>query len=136
MDSHLGPKCRDLFWKARGAVDAQTFDPLRENRARRHVQPRYLVVGKLARKGKRRQPGAVEYFVGVGVADAAQETRVGQRAFERVIFAGQALRECRAIGVLYVQSAHVELRERRFAADYVQRRAALRARLGERETAS
>src|SRR5207245_1134876 len=36
-----------------------------------------------------RQPGGVQDLVGVGVADAAEDVRVGERALERVVLASQ-----------------------------------------------
>ena len=45
------------------------------------------LVGEPRRQPQRRQPRRVEDLVGVRVADAAEEARVGQRALERVVLA-------------------------------------------------
>ena len=49
-----------------------------------------------ARQRERREPGAVQDLVGVGVADAAEEARIGERALERVVLGDEARRERRA----------------------------------------
>ena len=58
-------------------------------------------------------------FVGVGVTDAIDETRIGERTLQRVVFERQSLRECREVDVLRVDAAHIELCQRRFAANEV-----------------
>ena len=45
---------------------------------------------ELRRQRHRRQPRAVQDLVGVGVADAAEQVRIGQRALERVVLARRA----------------------------------------------
>src|SRR5688572_23498818 len=77
----------------------------------------------------------MQNFVGVGVADSAEDLRVGESPFERVAFAAQGrseVREARADGF---ETAAVELRERCFAAHDVEARPAFRACFGENERA-
>ena len=69
----------------------------------------------------RRQPRAVQDFVGVRVADAGEEPRIGQRPLQRVVLARKARGERREVRVLDLQAAGVEARERRLADDEVQR---------------
>ena len=57
--------------------------------ARRVVQPRDLLVVEIAASAERRQPRRVQDLVRVGVADAAEQVRIGQRALERVALAGE-----------------------------------------------
>ena len=72
-------------------------------------------------------------LVGVRVADAAQQLRIGQRALERVVALREPLRERRKVEWRDLESAAIVLGERRFAVDDVERRAALAARLGQRQ---
>ena len=50
---------------------------------------------ELPRQRQRREPRAVQDLVGVGVADAAEEARVGERALERVVLAHEPRRRTR-----------------------------------------
>src|SRR5437763_2030602 len=75
----------------------------------------------------------MQYLVAVGVADAAEESRIGERALERMVFALQPLAKRFESGVLQLEPAHVEAGERRFALHEVKRGTLLRSRLGERE---
>ena len=56
--------------------------PFGERRVRRREQARDRRLVERARQRERRQPRAVQDLVGVGVADAAEEARIGQRALE------------------------------------------------------
>ena len=83
-----------------------------------------------------RQPRAVQDLVRVRVADAAEEPRVGERALERVVLARErARRTASSVASSDLEPAAVELRERVRAAHDVERRALLRARLGEDQRA-
>ena len=67
-----------------------------EHGAARVVEPRDLVVVELVVQTDRREAGAVQDLVRVGVADAAQEPRIGERALERVALAEEDARETSA----------------------------------------
>ena len=49
---------------------------------------------ELVRERDRRELRRVENLVGVGVADAAQDARIGERALERAVLGGQCGAEC------------------------------------------
>ena len=90
----------------------------------------------LLRQRHRRQPRAMQDLVGVGVADAAEQPRVGERALERVVLAAQPRRE-RGERRRPGPRARRD-RARRSAASprtSVQRGAPLRAGLGEEQRA-
>jgi len=74
-------------------------------------------------------------LVRVGVADAAQDAGIGQRALERVILAGQRAVERGRVGVEHLEPARIVLGEARLAADEIERRAPLRTGLGQDERA-
>ena len=72
-------------------------------------------------------------LVRIGVADAAEQPRIGERALERVVLSRQPFGERVDTRVERLQATAVERRERLGAAHEVDRRAALGARLGEHE---
>jgi hypothetical protein len=75
----------------------------------------------------------VEYLVGVGVADAAEETRIGERALQGVVLGAEPRGEVGDARVEHFEPAAVEPGERAVASNEVERRAARRAGLGEEE---
>src|SRR2546428_3515562 len=70
-------------------------------------------------------------LVGVRVADAAEDPRVGQRALERVVLPGERVAERRQVRVKYLEAARVVRAQTGFATDEMQRGPPLRARLGQ-----
>jgi len=65
--------------------------------------------------------GVPENFVGVSVADAGEEARIGERAFESVIGGGEASGELCERGVEDFEATGVESSESGFALDDVKR---------------
>ena len=135
---HLGAERRHLLGKAVAAPRARSRSVhSREHRARRRrTAARSPRRRELLRQRHRREPRAVQDLVGVGVADAAEEPRIGQRALERVVLA----RERRARTRRAWRRAARARRDRARAsaaraAHHVQRRALLRCRLGEQQRA-
>ena len=94
-----------------------------------------LLVGQRARQLERRQPRRVQDLVRVGVADAAEQMRIGERALQRVALAGERLVKLFARGVERLDAAGIERAQRRLAAHQLQRGALLRARFGEEQRA-
>ena len=91
---HLRPERGDLL---REAVAGLARSRSVHSRERRRASPRtgasIVVVVERARQRERREPRAVQDLVGVGVADAAEEARIGERALERVVLARRRARE-------------------------------------------
>src|SRR5215813_64384 len=75
-------------------------------------------------------------LVGVRVADAAEEVRIGERALERVVLAAESLREGLQLAADDLDSARVQRVEAGGSAHDVDARALLRAGLGEDERAA
>src|SRR3989442_12868698 len=82
---HLRTERRHPGRKILTGFGAQANRPLVEDRARSAVQPRDLLGRELLRQGERRQARPVQDLVRIGVADAAEQARVSERALERVI---------------------------------------------------
>ena len=74
-----------LLGEAVARLGAQAIRPLEEHLTRGGEEPLGLVLLQLLGQGQRREAGAMEDLVGIGVADPAEEMRIGQCAFERVV---------------------------------------------------
>ena len=68
----------------------------------------------------------MQNLVGLGVADSAEQPRIGERTFDRVALRSDARRELVEARVEHLESAPIELGEGRLAANHVQRCAATR----------
>src|SRR5437016_5681404 len=77
----------------------------------------------------------MQNLVGVGVADAAKESWIGERSLQGVILPGESLGELPEISIEDFEPAASELLERSLAAYEPERRSALRASLGEDQRA-
>ncbi len=74
-------------------------------------------------------------LVGVGVADAAEERRIGERAFERVIAPLEHRQKLLWAGREHIEAARIMFAQFAVAPHHVQRRAALAARFRQQERA-
>ncbi len=83
-----------------------------------------------ARALERRKPGGMQDFVGVSVTDAAEDTRIGQRPLECVGVALQSRRELRGLAGKRVDASGIVFVQPVGAANQMQGRAFLLARLG------
>ena len=86
---HAVAKRRDLLGKFLAGLGDQLVAPLREDADRVRVQAFDLFRRQLAGQQHRRHLRGVQDLVRIGVADAAQQVRIGQRALQRVILARQ-----------------------------------------------
>ncbi len=77
----------------------------------------------------------MEDLVRVGIADPAEEARIGQCALERVTLAHQPFGEVGPVAFEHLESAALEGLERGFTREEVDGCPARRARLGEGEDA-
>jgi hypothetical protein len=82
--------------KCAACLRAQTRDPFAEHGASRGEEPRDLGIAEFAGERDRRQAGAMQDLVRVGVADAGKEARIGQRSLERVILGRRRAANARA----------------------------------------
>jgi len=90
---------------------------------------------ELSRLRERRELGGVEDLIGVGVADAGEDARVGEGALKCVIFGNEGLPEVLEAEGKDVQAAGVELGEGCLSLNEVQGGAAFRPGFGEDEGA-
>ena len=136
MHGHLLAERGHLLRKAVTGLGSQSSEPSAEDRLRRLEEPDDVGGVEAARPRQRRQPGAVQDLVGVGVADAAEEMRIGEGPLQRVVLLHQRSSERREVGVERFEPAGLMGRQGRFAAHKVERCPLLRARLREDERAA
>ncbi len=109
MYGHLRSEGRDLFGKLLPGPLSQTIRPLAQHLRGRALQAPHFLLAEILSPSQGRQPRAVEDLVGVGVADAAEQPRVGQRALERVAPACQHPGEGLPVAVQHLESSGVVL---------------------------
>jgi hypothetical protein len=114
-------------------VFAQADDPFGHHVAHGLVQARDLFVGQPARQHDRRQPRAVQDLVGIRVADAAEQARVGQAALDGVVLGLQLARERGHVGLQHIDAAWVHCLQRLAPGHQMDRCAALGAGLGQHQ---
>src|SRR6266702_4763163 len=82
VDRHAFAERRDLLRERVAGVDLEPLDPRRQGLARRAPQSLDLVGAELRGNAQRREPRRVEDLVRIGVADAVEQVRVGERALQ------------------------------------------------------
>ncbi len=135
VHGHSLPKGGHGLGKTRSHLAPQDVGPAVQRGARCLVQARDLLGRQRPRQLQGRQPGGVQDLVGIGVADAAEEVRVGEGALERVILAVERRGEFLARNVERLDAAGIERLQRRLSAHHHERCALLRPGLGEEERA-
>lgn len=135
VNSHAVSESGDFFGEFAGGFGAEEICPAREAGADGFEESLDFGDGEFLREGDRREPGFPKDFVGVSVADAAEEARVGEGALERVVGGEKDGRELLESGVEDFETARIETVEAVFAGDDVKRGALLRAGFGPEEGA-
>jgi hypothetical protein len=85
VNGHFIAKRSHLLRKSITGLGTEPVDPKLEGVLSGNVQPLPFFRSKPVSLRDGRQASGVQYFVGIGVADATNESRVGQSAFEGVI---------------------------------------------------
>src|SRR5260370_20307320 len=114
---------------------AKPFDPPNQRQPDRLEEAANLLGGELLRELDRRKSRLKENLVGVGVADAAEQSRIGARALQCVVGGRQRLAELMEIGVEHFQSARSQRIQPCIAGYDIQRRASFRSRFRQQQTA-
>ena len=135
MDGHRLAKGGRVLREAGAGLGAQAIQPVAERHLSGVVETRDLGLVELRRERDRRQACAVEDLVGVSVADAAEEPRVGERALQRVVLGEERGAEGGEVGCQHLDAARVERAQPVLAGDDVQRGALARARFGHEQRA-
>jgi len=121
VDSHAFAEGGDFFWKFAARFDTEEISPLCEAGSNGFEKALDLWDGELLRERERREFGFPENFVGVGVANAAEEAGISEGALESVIGGEKRGGELFGSGAEDFEAAGVERPETVFAADNVKR---------------
>jgi len=135
MHGHSFAKGSDLLWEGGGGFGAEAVEPELQGLAGGGEEALPLAVGELAGKRDGRELGGVQDFIGVGVADAAEQVLIGERALEGAVFGGEGGAEGIEIGGEGIKAAGIEGAQTFFSANHVERGATLGAGFGEDEGA-
>src|SRR5262249_40694754 len=87
VDGHVVAECRHLLGEAVADLVPYPRRELEQRRPGGGMQASHLLLAELLRELHRREASRVQDLVGVGVADPAQDARIGQRALEGVTLA-------------------------------------------------
>ena len=120
----------DFFGELAGGLRSQAISPAREAGADGFEQAHDFRERELLGERERREFGFPKDFVGVGVADTAEDVGVGEGAFESVIGGEKCGGELLGSGAEDFKAARIEGSKAVFPEDDVQRCAFLRAGFG------
>src|ERR1017187_4595660 len=135
MHGHPIAESGHLLREFLAGFGAQPVEPQRRSIARRGMQPRDLFRRQFARLRDGRQSRGMQDLVRIGIADAAERPRIGERPLQRVILESKRLAEHRQIRYENIDAAGIERAQPLLAPHHVQRRPTLAAGLGERKRA-
>ena len=121
VDGHAFAERSDFFRKFAGGVGAEAIRPAREARADGVVETLDFGGREFLGKRERREFSFPKNFVGVGVADAAEDARVGQEALERVIGGDERGGEMSEVGGEDFEAAGIKRAQTVFTGDDVER---------------
>ena len=114
---------------------AEDFDPMVQRFANGTVKAIDLIIIKTAGQHDWREACGMENLVAVGVADAAEKSRIGQRPLERVILHDETVAKNAQIDLKNFDSATVVLGQHRLAANQMHAGALLSSGFGQQERA-
>ena len=120
MHGHLWPERGDVLGKPVACSFAEQFDPVGQGFLGRPVQALDFRARQVMRHRHGRQTRAMQDFVRVGIADAAEQARVGQRAFEGVTATGKRLRKRLERAAQHFQPSRIMGDQRLCAPDQMQ----------------
>jgi hypothetical protein len=134
-DGHPGAEGGDFFREALLGFGVETVDPESKSGAGGCEEAVPLFGLELVGEGDGRELGGVEDFVGIGVADAADEAGIGEGSLECAVFGIQGGAEAVEIRRKDFEAAGIEVAKGLFATDEMEGGAALGAGFGEDQRA-
>ena len=135
VNRHFFPKRGDFFGEGDLGFGAETIDPESESVARGGEESFPFLRVQFLREGDGGKFCGMQYFIGVGVADSAEEAWIGEGAFERAVFGGKCFAKRIQIAGENFDSAGVDGAETVFAGEDMQGGAVLGAGFGEHKGA-
>src|SRR6266699_1115068 len=130
VDGHAFAKGGHVFGEFTARFRAEALGPASERGTGGFEEALDLRHGELLSEGEGRKPGFEQNFVGVGIADAAEEARVGEGALESVVRGKKNRGKARCIGAEHLDATGIESAKAVFSSDDVERSALLRAGFG------
>src|SRR5580765_2466766 len=130
VDSHAFAEGGNFFGKLAGGFGAEAVRPAGEAEADGFIEALDFRDREFLRERERRKLGFEENFVGISVADAAEQARVREGALESVVGGEKRGGKLLGSGVKDFEAAGIERAEAAFAKGGVERSARLRASLG------
>ena len=120
-----------------GLARADASDPMLQ-RLRAWPRTGAAISSPRQARGQRggRQPGGMQNLVGVGIADSAEQVRIGKRALQRVVLRGQPRRERFEAGLEHLEPARVQRLKTVFPFHHVEGRPLPRPGFGQHQTAA
>lgn len=136
VHGHLPTERRHVLWKTTASFSPQNFNPMSQGSLCGVKQSPDGLGRKLLRQRHGREPGAVQDFVRIRIANAAEQVRIGQGALERVISQRERRAEFLQRAVEDIQTSRFVNPQGRFALNEVERRPFLCSRFRDRECAA
>jgi hypothetical protein len=133
MDRHFRAEGGDFFREALLGFSAETVDPESEGGAGGGEEAVPVFGLEFGSEREGRELGGVEDFVGVGVADTADEAGIGESALEGAVFSREGGAEAGEVRGEDFDAAGIEVVKGLLAADEMERSAALGAGFREDE---
>src|SRR5579862_657150 len=115
MNRHVFAEGGYLFREIAAGLVAQSLGPEGKSPADGPVEPAYVIRAELLRKRDRRHASLKKDFVRVGVADPAEEVRIGERPLQGMVLRSKHGRELFEVGIEHLQAAGVHGLQGRFA---------------------
>src|SRR6266851_6665793 len=130
VNGHAFAKGGHVFGEFIARFGAEAVEPVSERGTGGFEEALDLRHGELLGEGEGRKPGFEQNFVGIGIADTAEEASVGERALESVVRGEKNRGKARRIGAEHFDAAGIESAKAVFSGDDVERSALLRAGFG------
>src|SRR6266705_4693563 len=130
VDGHAFAKGGHVFGEFIACFRAEALGPANERGTGGFEEALDFRHGELLGEREGRKPGFEQNFVGIGIADAAEEARVGEGALQSVVRGEKNRGKARRIGIEHFDAAGIESAKAVFSGDDVERSALLRAGFG------
>src|SRR5713101_6719767 len=129
VNGHAFAKGGDVFGEFIARLRAEAVEPASERGTRGFEEARDFRNGELVGQREGRKPGFEQNFIGISIADAAEQARVGEGALQSVVRGEKNGGKARRIGIEHFEAAGIQSVKAVFSSNDVERCALLRAGL-------
>src|SRR5260370_37465363 len=127
VNGHAFAKGGDIFGEILARLRAEAVEPANERGTGGCEEALDLRHGELVGQREGRKPGFEQNFIRIGIADAAEQARVGEGALQSVVRGEKNRGKARRIGAEHFDATGIESAKAVFSGDDVERSALLRA---------